>query len=268
MPTLVAEPVAPVLAQVQQPPPQLPDRPRASSAGKFKEGNLNRKTTKQQQIDAGLRQQEVERRNQAEEHDRERRRDAIQKRVENGLAAIQLEKDKLRDEYLQSREDCARRALGKDKADPLDWDEDLPTSLDPEICLGRQVFDIWEQSRPSKQALKERQAAIGRVQAAIDARWPGLDLKVVPFGSSVNGLMSQRSDLDLTLLDPTREFGVGTPAELIKDPARHVRNIDGMPDWYTVRVVSTAMRSASVAHNHVFRDVFAISNATVPIGEY
>ncbi|KAJ1032439.1 hypothetical protein NDA16_000463 [Ustilago loliicola] len=147
--------------------------------------------------EADQRTAEVERRNKQRGEEKEKRRLAIQKQVEDGIKAIKLEK---------------------------------------------------------------RDEVIADVQRAINRKWPGQGLKVAAFGSSVTGLVTESSDLDLVLLDPTRPYGVGTPSELCVHPNSFVRHSSGMPEWYSTHQVASAIKSLNK-----FRNVVSISGASVPI---
>lgn len=58
--------------------------------------------------------------------------------------------------------------------------------------------------------LAQREALIRDASIAIERRWPNCGLQLVPFGSSRTGLLEALSDVDLTLVDPMRPYGVGT----------------------------------------------------------
>ncbi|EPQ27470.1 uncharacterized protein PFL1_05008 [Pseudozyma flocculosa PF-1] len=222
--------------------------------------------TLQQQDDAARRQVEVDRRNKAREEERVQRQHDIQRQVEKNMEAVRSEREAERVELLAQRELCARAALQVGPGQSVDWDRPVG-ALDADEAIGRQVRAHWESSRPSAQSMKRRERVVDRIQAAIDARWPGFGLQVAPFGSSVTGLVSDRSDLDLVLLDPTKPFGVGTPPFLESEPMRRTRQIEGMPDWYNVRVVAAALKASNArgGRPEKFRNIIAISHANVPI---
>ncbi|KAN0065795.1 hypothetical protein ACQY0O_000925 [Thecaphora frezii] len=219
-----------------------------------------------QQDDAAYRQLEVDRRNQLREGERIKRQHDLQMQVDRSMEAIRSEKESERANLLLQREQCARAALGLGPSEAFSWS--LPVAaLDAEEAIGRQVRSHWEASRPSASSIQRRQSVVDRIQHAIDLRWPGHGLQVAPFGSSVTGLVSDRSDLDLVLLDPTRPHGVGTPQFLENPPYKRIRQIDGMPDWYNVRVVAAALKSSNARLDRPdkFKNIVAISGANVPI---
>lgn len=206
---------------------------------------------------AAHRSAEVERRNKAREEEKIKRRVAIQKQVEDGIKAIKLEKERARSRVEADRQECRK------------WLSTLPAAglsvssssrIDVYEALGRQMRGFWESSRPAASGQAQRQEVIADVQRAINSKWPGQGLKVAAFGSSVTGLITNSSDLDLVLLDPTRPFGVGTPSELCVQPNTHVRHSGGMPEWYSTNQVANAIRASSK-----FRSIVPISSASVPI---
>ncbi|KAJ9479798.1 NTP_transf_2 domain-containing protein [Pseudozyma hubeiensis] len=212
--------------------------------------------------DAAHRSAEVERRNMQREQDKEKRRLAIQKQVEDGIKAIQREKERERAQVEADRDACRKwlselhpSACSSKAISPSGSD-----TVDLYAAIGRQMRGFWEASRPAASSQAIRNEVIADVQRAINAKWPGQGLQVAAFGSSVTGLITETSDLDLVLLDPTRPYGVGTPAELRRDTKGFVRHTSGMPEWYSTNQIGDAIRNSGK-----FRNIVPISSAAVPI---
>ncbi|SJX60987.1 uncharacterized protein SRS1_12213 [Sporisorium reilianum f. sp. reilianum] len=213
--------------------------------------------------DAAHRTAEVERRNKQREQEKEKRRLAIQKQVEDGVKAIELEKERERERIKADRLACRKwlSDLSPSSASSSSIAaEQTAGTVDLYAAVGRQLRGFWEESRPAASAQAHRNEVIADVQQAIDRKWPGHGLQVAAFGSSVTGLATESSDLDLVLLDPTRPYGVGTPPELRCAPQRLVRQNSGMPEWYSTNQVANAIRNSGK-----FKTIFPISGASVPI---
>lgn len=204
--------------------------------------------------EAAHRTAEVEPRNKQREVEKEQRRLAIKKQVEDGIKAIRLEKERER-----ARVEADRIACRKWLSD-LQPSQTSSSAVDVYAALGRQLRGFWQDSRPAPSRQTHRDEVIADVQRAINRKWPGQGLKVAAFGSSVTGLVTESSDLDLVLLDPTRPFGVGTPSELCIQPNSFVRHSSGMPEWYSIHQVASAIKTSGK-----FRNVVSISGASVPI---
>ncbi|SPO24975.1 uncharacterized protein UTRI_01486_B [Ustilago trichophora] len=234
-----------------------------------------RKLAIQKQVDDGMaalrfekdqvaqRSAEVERRNKLREEEKANRRLAIQKQVEDGIKAIQLEKKRQRARVEEDRMACRKwlsdlsHAPGASSSAADDAND---TTIDVYTALGRQLRGFWQDSRPAASSQAQRNEVISDVQRAITHKWPDQGLQVAAFGSSVTGLVTESSDLDLVLLDPTRPYGVGTPPELRRDPNNFVRHSGGMPEWYSTHQIANAIRASNK-----FRSVVSIGGANVPI---
>ncbi|SPO22808.1 uncharacterized protein UTRI_01486 [Ustilago trichophora] len=237
------------------------------------EEKARRKLAIQKQVDDGMaalrlekdesaqRSAEVERRNKLREEEKTNRRLAIQKQVEDGIKAIQLEKECERVRVEQDRNAC-RKWLSDVSHAPASSPSSaaVDATIDVYTALGRQVRGFWEDSRPAASSQAHRNEVISDVQLAITRKWPDQGLQVAAFGSSVTGLVTESSDLDLVLLDPTRPYGVGTPPELRRDPNNFVRHSGGMPEWYSTHQIANAIRASNK-----FRSVVSIGGANVPI---
>ncbi|ETS61218.1 proteophosphoglycan 5 [Moesziomyces aphidis] len=198
-----------------------------------------------------------------DEEDKLRRRRALEQEIQNGITAIQQERIRQRARVESDRQACrqwlsdlqpAKASAGTSTA------SHVIDAIDPYLALGRQIRGFWNHSRPPAAAHLRRDEVVADVQRAIDRKWPGQNLKVAAFGSSVTGLLTASSDLDLVLLDPTRPYGVGTPPDLCGSPKGFVRHSAGMPDWYSVHQVAHALRNSNK-----FAPVQPISGANVPI---
>ncbi|CDW96926.1 hypothetical protein [Sporisorium scitamineum] len=212
---------------------------------------------------AAHRTAEVERRNKQREEEKEKRRLAIQKQVEDGIKAIQKEKERERACVEADRAACRKWLSDLSPASASSSStstEQSADTVDLYAAVGRQLRGFWEESRPAASSQAYRNEVISDVQQAIDRKWPGHGLQVAAFGSSVTGLITESSDLDLVLLDPTRPYGVGTPQELRSAPNGFVRHSSGMPEWYSTNQVGNAIRNSNQ-----FRNIVPISSASVPI---
>lgn len=147
-------------------------------------------------------------------------------------------------------------------------------------AVGRQISGLWQSSRPNEKQIAQRDALIKDAEQALEKKWPGCGLRLVPFGSTKTGLIEAQSDVDLTLFDPIRPFGVGTPKSELELPPKGASNgfladsiysygISQLPDYYSVNMVASALRR--FGKNGQGRDTFIkvtpISKARVPIGE-
>lgn len=203
---------------------------------------------------------EVDRRNKLREEEKEKRKRAIQRQVEDGIKAIKLGKQRERARVETDRQACRKWLSQLHPTRPSASSSASTELVDVYAAIGRQLREFWQASRPADSSQLQRDEVIADVQYAIDRKWPGQGLKVAAFGSSVTGLITADSDLDLVLLDPTRPFGVGTPPELCCSPNGFVRHTGGMPEWYSTNQVANAVRNSNR-----FRTVVAISSASVPI---
>ncbi|KAJ3205524.1 hypothetical protein HDU67_008787 [Dinochytrium kinnereticum] len=84
---------------------------------------------------------------------------------------------------------------------------------------------------PTKDAHTRRQRFIAKIQRILTDEWPDKEIKVHSFGSTVNGLLSRTSDVDLCLTTPweDRERGVANMHVLAGCLRRY-----GMTKIYTV----------------------------------
>lgn len=176
----------------------------------------------------------------------------IEKNLDIGLAAFRSEKQAYLQKVFDDRIRCQEWISNGSAASAK--------PVDLKTAIGRQVNGFWKTSRPTASMSTQRQRVISAIQDAIDRRWPGQGLKIAAFGSSVTGLVTDTSDLDLVLLDPTRPHGVGTPEHLTKPAAERVPYYNNLPNWYRVYSIADAIRSTNL-----FTEVVAISGANVPI---
>ncbi|SNX82268.1 uncharacterized protein MEPE_00974 [Melanopsichium pennsylvanicum] len=210
--------------------------------------------------EAAQRLAEVERRNKQREEEKEERRLAIQKQIEDGIEAIKLEKQRVRTNVEADRNACRKWLSRLLPTNASSSPADALATVDVYAALGCQLRGFWEDSRPAASSQMQRNEVIDDVQLALSNKWPGQGLQVAAFGSSVTGLVTESSDLDLVLLDSTRPYGVGTPPELRCEPNDFVRHTGGMPEWYSTNRIATALRNSGK-----FRNVVSISGASVPI---
>lgn len=203
---------------------------------------------------------EVDRRNKQREQDKMQRRLDVQKQVNDGVRATQLEKECERVRVEADRSACRKWLFVPNTSSSSIAVDVSCETVDLYTALGRQMRGFWEESRPPASDQAQRNEVIADVQCAINAKWPGQGLQVAAFGSSVTGLITESSDLDLVLLDPTRPYGAGTPPELRRVSKQIVRHTDGMPEWYSTSQIAKAVRNSAK-----FRNIVPISGAHVPI---
>jgi hypothetical protein len=147
-------------------------------------------------------------------------------------------------------------------------------------AIGRQINGLWQSSRPTDREVAQRDALITDAEECINKKWPGCGLRLIPFGSTRTGLIEPRSDIDLTLFDPLRPFGVGTPKSELEKPLEGASNgflldsismygVSQLPDYYSVNLIANALRrhGKDARGRDKFIKVVPISKARVPIGE-
>ncbi|UZJ57079.1 hypothetical protein CBS101457_006399 [Exobasidium rhododendri] len=137
-----------------------------------------------------------------------------------------------------------------------------------EEALGRQIHGFWMTRRPTTKQMAERKALIEDVEKILEKKWPGCGLHLMPFGSTQTGLFEASSDIDLTLIDPMRPYGVGTGAihshlsDIISIAAY---GLEKLPDYYSVRSIGTQLKRHGEGH---FRQIVPIPKAKVPIVKF
>ncbi|RKP27171.1 hypothetical protein SYNPS1DRAFT_27163 [Syncephalis pseudoplumigaleata] len=114
------------------------------------------------------------------------------------------------------------------------------------------IMDSWEQSRLTRDEVKERREVAHRVHDTLSEHERYADCKLVIFGSSANGLASDEGDLDLNL------------------ECNELNIILGMYDQRTRRrhIRSHIDRIANLLRQDGFANVVPISRARVPLVKF
>ncbi|KAI8903452.1 hypothetical protein DFJ77DRAFT_284135 [Powellomyces hirtus] len=70
------------------------------------------------------------------------------------------------------------------------------------MLLTMEVNSLSTHLSQSKDSYKLRLQFVEKLQRILDAEWPGKDIRAHVFGSTVNGLGTQTSDVDVCLTTP------------------------------------------------------------------
>lgn len=195
-------------------------------------------------------------------------------------AQIEKEKEEKRAQRRAKREEREKQRqkiieqwqpiIDQDRADCLAWLGDNKSSsgsrLTPDQQLGKQISAFWQTTRTPAKQQAQREKVVRTLQEFFDATWPGHQLTVAPFGSSVTGINHSGSDLDLVLLDPSRPLGVGTPPDKVLQIGPEVPHSNGFPEFYNVRKIADRLRRfSSQKDKQNFQNINSITGANVPI---
>ncbi|KAF9212151.1 hypothetical protein BGZ59_007167 [Podila verticillata] len=122
------------------------------------------------------------------------------------------------------------------KSHDLRLNEILPIVLPPEreAKLSMEMIDLFESLLPTEESHKRRTRLIKKIEDILHIEWPGQDIKAEPFGSTVNGLGTSTSDVDLCITTT-------------------------WPGLKNVQMLATAFRK------HGMQKVFCVAGAKVPI---
>ncbi|KAG0034361.1 hypothetical protein BGZ81_005037 [Podila clonocystis] len=87
------------------------------------------------------------------------------------------------------------------KSHDLHLNEILPIVLSPEreAKLSMEMIDLFESLLPTEESHNRRTRLIKKIEDILRLEWPGQDIKAEPFGSTVNGLGTSTSDVDLCI---------------------------------------------------------------------
>ncbi|KAJ3296677.1 hypothetical protein HK104_001356 [Borealophlyctis nickersoniae] len=100
-----------------------------------------------------------------------------------------------------------------------------------EESLTFQINDLYQKLQPSPDSYEIRHQFLAKIQRILDLEWPGKEIRAYLFGSTVNGLGTSGSDVDICLKTPwdDRVAGVSNMHVLAKGLGKH-----GMQKIYTV----------------------------------
>ncbi|CAO1619470.1 unnamed protein product [Sympodiomycopsis kandeliae] len=189
-----------------------------------------------------------------------------------------IEKDKAEKRYHRrlKRQERERHRLAiiqhwqavvdKDRKSCLDWIAGAD-AMSSDVSLGKQIMSFWNATRPTTRQTEAREQVVRDLQQFFDETWPGHQLLVAPFGSSVTAINHSESDLDLVLLDPSRPLGVGTPLEhIINIGPQDVQYKDDLPEFYNVRKIAKNLQNYTATPGKPrYSNILAIVGANVPI---
>lgn len=141
----------------------------------------------------------------------------------------------------------------------------LISAEDWHIKTGAQISGLLQRHARTAEDEQRDQFVIRSLQARLDSKWPGRNLKLQPFGSTVTGLASKSSDLDLVLLDPSRPQGRWTSskkvqtASLIGVKMVQVKD-ETLPEWYDVEVLADVL-----GDSHLISKAQGLAKPKVPL---
>ncbi|KAF9291756.1 hypothetical protein BGZ68_002475 [Mortierella alpina] len=77
----------------------------------------------------------------------------------------------------------------------------VPILLPPEYegKLTMQMYNLFEGLLPTEESHHRRTKLINKIERIVQTEWPGQDIKVLPFGSTVNDLGTNTSDVDICI---------------------------------------------------------------------
>ncbi|KAF9425175.1 hypothetical protein BGZ76_003388 [Entomortierella beljakovae] len=80
--------------------------------------------------------------------------------------------------------------------------QSIPICLPPEqeARLTMEMYSLFENLLPTEESHRRRTVLISKIEHIIHSEWPGQDIKVLPFGSTVNDLGTNTSDVDVCIV--------------------------------------------------------------------
>ncbi|KAF9935427.1 hypothetical protein FBU30_000025 [Linnemannia zychae] len=80
--------------------------------------------------------------------------------------------------------------------------QDVPILLSPERegRLTMEMYSLFETILPTEESHQRRTRLISKIEKIIETEWPGQDIRVLPFGSTINDLGTNTSDVDICIL--------------------------------------------------------------------
>ncbi|KAG0283651.1 hypothetical protein BGZ96_011957 [Linnemannia gamsii] len=80
--------------------------------------------------------------------------------------------------------------------------QDVPIMLSPERegRLTMEMYSLFETILPTEESHQRRTRLISKIEEIVETEWPGQDIKVLPFGSTINDLGTNTSDVDVCIL--------------------------------------------------------------------
>ncbi|KAF9132925.1 hypothetical protein BGW39_011013 [Mortierella sp. 14UC] len=80
--------------------------------------------------------------------------------------------------------------------------QDVPIMLTPELegRLTMEMYSLFETILPTEESHQRRTRLISKIEEIVETEWPGQDIRVLPFGSTINDLGTNTSDVDVCIL--------------------------------------------------------------------
>ncbi|KAF9124394.1 hypothetical protein BG015_005094, partial [Linnemannia schmuckeri] len=80
--------------------------------------------------------------------------------------------------------------------------QDVPIMLSPERegRLTMEMYSLFETILPTEESHQRRTRLISKIEEIVETEWPGQDIRVLPFGSTINDLGTNTSDVDICIL--------------------------------------------------------------------
>ncbi|KAG0208440.1 hypothetical protein BGX33_006242 [Mortierella sp. NVP41] len=80
--------------------------------------------------------------------------------------------------------------------------QDVPIMMAPdrEGKLTMEMYSLFETLLPTEESHQRRTRLISKIEKIVETEWPGQDIRVLPFGSTINDLGTNTSDIDICIL--------------------------------------------------------------------
>ncbi|KAG0248260.1 hypothetical protein BG011_000267 [Mortierella polycephala] len=97
------------------------------------------------------------------------------------------------------------RTLGRPSAPDISTEQRLHQQVpivlpsEREARLTMEMYSLFESLLPTEESHQRRTKLISKIEHIVNTEWPGQDIKVLPFGSTVNDLGTNTSDVDICI---------------------------------------------------------------------
>ncbi|KAF9332961.1 hypothetical protein BGZ91_011491 [Linnemannia elongata] len=80
--------------------------------------------------------------------------------------------------------------------------QEVPIMMSPERegRLTMEMYSLFETILPTEESHQRRTRLISKIEEIVETEWPGQDIRVLPFGSTINDLGTNTSDVDICIL--------------------------------------------------------------------
>ncbi|KAG0256271.1 hypothetical protein BGZ95_005543 [Linnemannia exigua] len=94
------------------------------------------------------------------------------------------------------------RSNGSSSSNEQRRQQDVPIMLAPERegRLTMEMYSLFETILPTEESHQRRTRLISKIEEIVETEWPGQDIRVLPFGSTINDLGTNTSDVDICIL--------------------------------------------------------------------